>query len=179
MAVEAAPAVPLPIPVNGVLIGPGHPFYKPFDATLKPSQGGPGMFMSRKDPKTGEYRLFAMPVPVTRVERDPVNEERTVDVPIKDDQGRTLYQLDPAARATIALANNGDENAASMPTTPYPDAKDAMASGLESLQKSLADQQAMANARLEALQTTMIEQAKASDARMEKLIAALVAKGGK
>ena len=160
MAVEAAPAVPLP--VNAVLISKGHPYFKEIDATLKPSQGGPGMFVSRKDPKTGEYRLYAMPVPVTQVQRDPVNEERTIDVPMKDDQGRVLYQLDPAARTTIALANPDNPAADSIPTTPFPDAKDTMATGLEALQK------------------TIIEQQKASDERFERLIAALVAsKGGK
>ena len=122
-----------------VEIGPGHPYYTPIDQTLKKSQGGPGMYESRKDPKTGEFRLYAALVPVTQTKRDPINEERTIDVPMLDEAGRVMMQRDPAARNSIALGNDvpGSD---SLPTTPFPDSKDAMATGLEKLSQIVVDQ---------------------------------------
>ena len=174
MSVEAA-AVP-GVPFNAVLIGKGHPYFKEIDATLKPSQAGPGMFISKKDPKTGEMRLFAMPVPVTRVERDPVNEERTVDIPLRDDQNRILYQLDPAARNTIALMNPTNPDADSVPTTPFPDSKDAVSASFEKLQVSMVEQQKASDARLEMFMKAAAEERKSADERFEKLVMALAGK---
>ena len=161
MAVDA-PAVPIlsnlraPDGRPAVEIKSGHPYYTNVDTTLNKSQAGPGMFVSRKDPKTGEHRLFPMLIPVTRVQRDPANEERTIDVPMVDEQGRVLMQLDPAARATVWLENDKNEDARSMPITPFPDSKDAMANGLEKLG------------------TILVEQGQQAAARQESLIAALV-----
>jgi len=159
MAVEAPPvlsALRAPDGRPAVIIGPGHPHYKEIDPSLKKSQAGPGMFVSRKDPATGEYRLYAALVPVTIVQRDPINQERTIDVPMLDEQGRVMLQLDPAARATILLTNDGDASKDSIPTTPFPDSKDQIATTVEKLQQTILAQQAASEARMEQLITALI-----------------------
>lgn len=161
MAVDA-PSVPIlsnlraPDGRPAVQIFKGHPYYTEVDPTLKKGQAGPGMFVSRKDPQTGELRLYAALVPVTRVQRDPVNMERTIDVPLTDEQGRVLMQLDPAARATIQLMADGDEEAKSMPTTPFPDTKDPLSNSVEQLKTVIIEQNAAAEARMAHLITALV-----------------------
>ena len=133
----------------------GHPYFTKIDKTLHKSQAGPGMFASLQDEK-GAFRLYASLVPVTQVKRDPINEERTIDVPMTDEQGRVLMQRDPAARTTIYLENNNDEKADSLPTTPFPNSKDAMATGLEKLGAIIVEQNKAQNDRFNALAEMLV-----------------------
>ena len=149
--VNGLPSLRAPDGRPALEISHGHPYFTGIDKTLKPSQGGPGMFESRRDPATGQFRLYAALVPVTRVQRDPENEERTIDVPMVDEEGRVLMQRDPAARTTIALAHDLDETVDSIPTTPFPDTKEPVMQSIDSLKEVIVEQNRLASERFSEL----------------------------
>lgn len=109
---------------------------------------GPGMFVS--DGK--EWR--AQMTPVTTQQRDPINPERWIDVPVTDPKtGAVLMQVNPAAADTIG--RTAGDGAKGIPVAQPPEPKDAVKEQMNTLIE---------------MQRASIEAAAKRDERMDRLV---------